>query len=420
MAKIRENFVGTLDIGSNKCCVLFGLSRSNDELEIIGFGEAKSDGSVLKGDILDMELLMNQLTLALNDAEQMANISINESSITTVNISGTTMSFIPSVGSVTIKNADQRITEDDYNEALENAERFNMPENKSHLGTFESYSVINNSKKTAAPIGQSANKLDVHTLLQFVGVNELKNTKHLMADLGIEENNVDYIFSGIGGLYGCLSESERKNGSIFIDLGAGTTEFVVVNNYIITAAGVLPLGMDHVINDLSLGLKLPMSICRNLVESGQLEQLLKSNETFWEYEINRTKYRIPSHIIELIVNARLQEIFELMKIQIYRNNAHCDIEAGGILIGGGALLSRNHEIFRNTFDCNCRTGRAIGMTGNIGSLSTPQYGTTYGLLKMAHAYSMRSKLPNKNHNPVTIAVDKFIQMFSKVKDSVKL
>ena len=75
MSKIKENYVGALDIGTNKCCALLGVSRSNNELEIIGFGERATDGAVLKGDILDMELLMTVFSEAMSEAEQMANVS---------------------------------------------------------------------------------------------------------------------------------------------------------------------------------------------------------------------------------------------------------------------------------------------------------------------------------------------------------
>ena len=420
MSKIRENYVGAMDIGSNKCCVLIGISRSNDELEIIGFGEMPTEETVLKGDIIDMEQLMNQFSIAMTTAEKMANISFADTYCIAVNVSGSTMNFIPSVGSVTIKNADQRITENDYAEACENTERFNIPANKFYLGMCESHSVINSSKPTTSPIGQSANKLDVHVLLQCIGLDELKNIKHLVADLGIDEDRMDTIFSGIAGAYGVLSDSEKKNGTLLVDLGAGTTEYVVMNNYGFKAAGVLPVGMDHIINDLSLGLKLPMSLCRQLLESGKLEQIFKNNELFWEYELNRTTHKIPTSSLESIVNCRLQEIFEIIKTEIYKKNCHLDLNMGGVLIGGGALLSRSHEFFENTFSFKSRTGIAIGMTGNTGNLSTPQYGATYGLLKLAHTCCIQNELPDKNNNPVTMVVDNVVNILNKVKDSIKI
>ena len=420
MSKIRENYVGAMDIGSSKCCVLIGISRSNDELEIIGFGESSSEEAVLKGDIIDMEQLREQFSIAMNDAEKMANISFADTYSIAVNVSGSTMSFIPSVGSVTIKNADQRITENDYEEACENAARFNLQDNKAYLGMCESHAVINTNKPTTSPIGQSANKLDVHVLLQCIGLDELKNINNLIADLGIDEARMDTIFSGIAGAYGVLSDSEKKNGTLLVDLGAGTTEYVVMNNYGFKAAGVLPVGMDHVINDLSLGLKLQLPLCRQLLESGKLEQILNNNEHFWEYELNRTTYKIPTSSIEAIVNSRLQEIFDIIKIEIMKKNCHLDFNMGGVLIGGGALLSRSHEIFGNTFNFNSRTGIAIGMTGNIGNLSTPRYVTTYGLLKFAHTCCVQNELPDKNNSPVNIVVDKIINTIKKVKDSINI
>ena len=420
MSKIKENYVGALDIGTNKCCALLGVSRSNNELEIIGFGERATDGAVLKGDILDMELLMTVFSEAMSEAEQMANVSFADTYCIALNVSGSTMSFVPSVGSVTIKNPDQRITENDYIEACENAERYNSPPNKSYLGMCESYSFINSSKQVTQPIGQAGYKLDVHVLLQYIGSNELANIRHLGADLGIDDARIDTIFSGIAGAYGCLSESEKNNGTLLVDFGAGTTEYMVLNDGVITHAGVLPLGMDHVINDLSIGLKLPFNLCRQFVEQGRLEQLFSNSEDYWEVEIGRNIQQKSAHAIEAVVNARLQEIFNIIKSEIYKKNIVPDISSGGVLIGGGALLSRSRDIFRDTFKFNVRIGSAIGMTGNIGNLSTPQYGTTYGLLKFAHTCCLQNELPSKNNNPVTSVVNNVMNIFSKVKDSIKL
>jgi cell division protein FtsA len=231
---------------------------------------------------------------------------------------------------------------------------------------------------------------------------------------------MDTIFSGIADAYGVLSDSEKKNGTLLVNLGAGTTEYVVMNNYGYKAAGVLPIGMDHVINDLSLGLKLTLPLCRQLLESGKLEQILNNNEHFWEYELNRTTNKIPTSAIEAIVNARLQEIFDIIKIELLKKNCHLDLAMGGVLIGGGALLSRSHEIFSNTFNFRSRTGIAIGMTGNIGNLSTPRYVTTYGLLKLAHTCCLQNELPDKPNSPVNTVVDIIMNMIKKVKDSIKL
>ena len=134
MAKVKENYVGAIDIGTHKCRALIGISRSNNELEIIGFGEALTEGAVVKGDIQNLELLQEKISDALNQAENMAQISFADIYSATINISGSSVSFIDSIGSVTIKNSDGRITDEDYEEACENAERCHIPVGKTNFG----------------------------------------------------------------------------------------------------------------------------------------------------------------------------------------------------------------------------------------------------------------------------------------------
>jgi len=134
-----------------------------------------------------------------------------------------------------------------------------------------------------------------------------------------------------------LSELEREDGVLLVDFGAGCTEYVVEYDSGVCASGVLQLGMEHVANDLAIGLGLGIDQCRRLLVSGELQRAAERGET----------------------TLRLR---------------------------GGALFSRTREIFGEVFDLSCRIAQPRDAEGAITDLASPRYSAVWGALKIAAHY----------------------------------
>ena len=74
----------------------------------------------------------------------------------------------------------------------------------------------------------------------------------------------DIVFTGLASSLALLTNEQKELGSLVIDLGGGTTEYVVYSQGIIKHTGVLAVGGDHVSNDLAYGLKVPLSRAEQL------------------------------------------------------------------------------------------------------------------------------------------------------------
>lgn len=410
MFKQKEEIVSAVEIGTSKICVLIGLSRDNGELELIGHGEAPSDGAVIKGDIQDMEKAFEQLSLAVELADQSSGNVLANNCCSVVNVTGANIEVFESIGSMMIKNPDQRVTEEDCAEVSDNATRCNIPHNKDLICTSESYFVIDGVKRVRNPINQNARILDVHVQMFCGESSNINNFRQLLQDAGLLEYGIDTIFNGLASDYGILSENERENGVLLVDFGAGTTEYIVQYNSGVMTGGVLQVGFEHLLNDLALGLNLPIDYCRKLATSGTLERLLSQNQMSLEYQVGGHSRTIPLSSVETIVDARLQELFGIIKQEIRKNSVNIEFNCGGVITGGGALLTRSQEVFRDTFQFHTRVGRPLNVLGASGIIASPQYGMVYGLLKIADFYNRHARPGSKGGaNGMLRFVDNFLE-----------
>ncbi len=94
--------------------------------------------------------------------------------------------------------------------------------------------------------------------------NLLKQFVKAAQSVGLEV--VDLACSGLCSALATLTPEQKECGALVIDLGAGTSSYLVYHDGIIADVGVLAVGGDHVTNDIALGFNLPMKRAEALKE----------------------------------------------------------------------------------------------------------------------------------------------------------
>ena len=183
---------------------------------------------------------------------------------------------------------------------------------------------------------------------------------------------------------GILAQEERENGVLLIDLGAGTTSYEVLYANGVVASGMIPVGFEHVCNDLSIGLDLPIDYCRKLFSDGILEKAFTEHQPYIEYNSRGARKRqIPLGSFETIVDLRIREIYDVIRRTLTQRGAMVELGGGGVLTGGGALFCRSTTLFKEVFDVGCRVGYPLEIPGAATGLNTPRHSTVWGALRIA-------------------------------------
>ena len=256
--KMFDPLIVGLEIGTSKICVVVGEINAAGALNIIGVGQARSRG-VRKGEIAEPALAEEDVRNAIVDAEQMANVEIRS---VYLGVTGQHIRGFSNHGVHPVVSADREITDEDVQDAIKNAKAVNLPVENSIIHAIRQHFQVDAQSGILNPVGMFGAKVEVDVHVVHGHGNRLKNS--LAVVKGLQLNVETVVFNGLASALALLTNEQKELGSLVIDIGGGTTDYAVYCDGIIKHTGVLAVGGDHVSNDLSFGLKVPLGRAEQL------------------------------------------------------------------------------------------------------------------------------------------------------------
>src|SRR3989440_246542 len=252
-----------LEIGTSKVCAVVGDLTADNALNIVGLGQARSRG-VRKGEIADPQVAEEDVRHAIVEAEQMADVEIRS---VYLGVTGGHLRGFNNRGVHPVVSADREISEEDVQDVIKNAKTINLPAQNHVIHAIRQHFHVDGQDGITNPVGMLGARVEVDVHVVHGNLNRLQNVIRTVKGLQLEVD--DIIFNGLAASLALLSNEQKELGSVVIDIGGGTTEYVVYANGIIKHTGVLAVGGDHVSNDLAYGLKVPLSRAEQLkIEHG--------------------------------------------------------------------------------------------------------------------------------------------------------
>src|SRR5437016_6075 len=168
-----------------------------------------------------------------------------------------------------VVSADREITDEDVQDAIKNAKAINLPAENHVVHVIRQHFLVDGQGGIQNPVGMLGAKVDVDVHVVHGSFNRLQNPIRAVKSLQLEVE--DIVFNGLASSLALLSSEQKELGALVIDIGGGTTEYVVCADGIVKHTGLLAVGGDHVSNDLAYGLKVPLSRAEQLkIEHGSV------------------------------------------------------------------------------------------------------------------------------------------------------
>ncbi|HTB62469.1 MAG TPA: cell division FtsA domain-containing protein, partial [Opitutales bacterium] len=162
------------------------------------------------------------------------------------------------------------------------------------------------------------------------------------------------------------------------------TDYALYRDGHIVKTGVIPIGGDHLTNDLSLGLRISRKHAEKVKLSfGQaMVDVQARSEKVWMVGDKSVGDRyIPRLAICQILEARVEELFSIIKKHLATFLTPEDVAAGVILTGGTSRLPMIERVAERILGLPAR--RPVEPAWLTESLRGPEYSTAVGLLLFA-------------------------------------
>ena len=380
-----DSIVVGIDIGTTKVCTLIARIEGDHSLRILGVGIEPSQG-VRKGTIVDLASASQSIARSIDKAQRSAGLEITSAM---VSLAGSHVSSINSRGVVGISGG--VIDENDVERVLESAQAIAIPHNREIIHVIQRGFIIDGQDGIKSPIGMHGFRLEVEAHVITAGAATVENLRQCVESAGVQVSR--FVLNPLASAEVVLTENERQMGVIVCDIGGGTTDLAIYVNGDIWHTMVLAVGGNHITSDIAHGLRLPLTQAEEVkkqhgyaIESEVAEGEMFSVRGFGQEVSGQISRKELSNIIE----ARVEEIFELVLQEIKRSGYDGLLPAGMVLTGGTSLLPGIRPLASKVLEIPVRLARPENMMGLVDQLNSPAFSTSVGLLYWSLLFSETS------------------------------
>ncbi|WP_207498511.1 cell division protein FtsA [Heyndrickxia sp. MSNUG] len=364
----------SLDIGTSSVKVIIG-EMVNDSLNIIGVGNVKSEG-LRKGSIVDIDETVHSIKRAVEQAERMIGMKINQ---VIVGVTGNHVSLMPCHGVVAVSSDNREITNEDVARVIDAAQVVSIPPEREIIDVIPKQFIVDGLDEINDPRGMIGVRLEMEGTIITGSKTILHNTLRCVERAGLEILDIGLQPLAAGAF--ALSKDEKNMGVAMIDIGGGSTTVAVFENGHLRGTSVIPVGGDHITKDLSIGLRTTTEEADKLkIKHGHAFYDHASEDEFFEVPIIGSDQQQQFNQLEVadIIEARMEEIFSLVQDELKIMNIR-DLPGGFVLTGGIANMQGVLELAQDIFQSRVR----IAIPDYIG-VREPQYTTAVGLIQFAY------------------------------------
>lgn len=376
--------IAAVDIGTSKTVVLIGQVVDR-RVRLLGFGERRTEG-VVKGVVEDLQRLTDCVHRAVADAENSAGVSLRE---VYASVNGPQVDGERVKGILTVPGRDRRVTVADVNEASASARRVEPPPGRMTL-LYMAQPTQLDGRQVANPVGMGGERLE----MSFWRVTHEENSLRQRIGMlnGMSLNLRDFLLGSHASACAVAGEGDKRTGCLVIDLGAGTTSWILHYRDHILCAGCVPVGGEHVTNDLCSALRVRRDVAEDIKVkfASAVHHPDDANKTIVKEGLPGGDLQFNRATINLVASVRIRELLEQVHQditsrlrQIFGREVELSpafLPSGLILTGGASQIADLPAAVTAVFGLPARC--AIPTT-EAAQLRRPEYACVLGLVVAA-------------------------------------
>ena len=342
----RKYIIG-LDIGTTKVCAVVARTEAGVP-EIMGMGTASSSG-IKKGVVVDMNVTTDAIRAAVADAEASSGVEIKAAYI---GVAGSHIECLKSYGATGIKGSE--VTKGDFERVMDSASALYVPLDREVLHVMPTDFVIDGQGGIVRPIGMSGARLEANVRVITASHSAVENLLKCCRKAGVEA--IDTVFEPIASCRSVADEDELDTGVAVVDIGGGTADIAVYSEGGLVHASVLPVGGNHITNDIAIGLRLSQREAERVkIEHGFALGETDSGEMIDVRLMSDDLRQVPRNYLKEIIRPRAEEVIRIIRREV-QGKTNLNGPSCVVLTGGTALLPGIDRVAEAVFGLPVRLG----------------------------------------------------------------
>jgi cell division protein FtsA len=369
-----EQFIG-LDIGTSTVrCVVGTFDPNGSNMpSIVGHGQAPNQG-MRRGAVVHVDEVADAIVHAVTEAERISGMSIKHA---TVNVNGAHVSGLNSEGVIAISAANREITPEDRLRVEEAATIVSLPPNREIIQFFAKNYSLDGQRNIKDPVGMHGVRLEVDAHIVTASSPNLRNL-----DMALEKAEISpthHTISGLAAAEAVMTRQQKEAGTALIDIGAGTTNLIVFEDGEVQHIAVLPIGGQHITNDLAIGLRTDLDIAETVkLQHANLKQIDKKAGV--TVKVGDKTHNFQLEEINMITEARAEELLEYVDKELQKIKRSRKLPGGIVLTGGTSKLPGLDELARDKLQLPARIGKLHNIGGLVDTVEDQGFTTVVGLM----------------------------------------
>ena len=417
-----EKIIVGLDIGTTKVCAIVGRLNEFGKVDILGVGKVPSLGGVTRGVVSNIDKTVNAISEAIQLASERSNVDIRN---VHVGIAGAHINSLQHRGMIIRNDSEIEINAEDLNKLEQDMYKLSVNPGDKIIHVLPQDYTVDDEPGIVDPIGMAGVKLEGNFHIITGQISAAKNIYKCVEKAHIKV--CDMTLEPLASSQAVLSEEELEAGVVLVDIGGGTTDVAIFHENIIRHTAIIPYGGNIITEDIKEG----CNVMKNQAEQLKIKfgyALADESGTNEIVTIPGLRGREPREIsvknLSRIIQARVEEILELVYYEIKASGLEKKLVGGIVLTGGGSQLKYLTQLTEFITGLDARVGYPHEhlAKGMVEEVKSPLYATSVGLVLkglIADVQSDGNTFAVSQDAKQTVKDEKRDKLFSRFKDWLK-
>lgn len=373
MNEDKYSYFAGLDIGTTGVrCVVGELGNDMSLPRIIAAAEAPNSG-MRKGNVAHVDEVAEAVVKAINEAERTSGREIKSA---TVNVNGSHVQGINSKGVIAISSQNREISQDDRYRVEEAATIVQLPANKDIIQVFAKNYRLDGQDNIKDPVGMHGVRLEVDTHILLASSPAIKSLEQVLqkAELGANHHTV----TSLAAAEAILDRKQKESGVAVLDIGAATMNLIVIEDGEVEHIGVIPMGGNHITNDLAIGLRTELDTAEIIkVKYASLDKSASGEGSFVK---NGEEVIFDKEMMREVIEARVEEMLEYADKEFKKIHRSQKLPGGVVFTGGTAKLPGLADFAKESLELPARIGHWKHVPRVVDDLDEARFAPAAGLM----------------------------------------